>query len=43
MANIEGICRDVCEAPEFVTIVTIADDGAELANNKQVQAAYLGI
>jgi hypothetical protein len=27
MANIEGICRDVCEAPEFVTIVTIADDG----------------
>jgi hypothetical protein len=27
MARIEGSCREVCEATEFVTIVTRGDDG----------------
>ena len=26
MTKIEGVCLDVCEATEFVTIVTIGDE-----------------
>ena len=33
MAGIEVICRDVCEAPEFVTIVTMGDDGPHVVGN----------
>lgn len=33
MAKIEGNCRDVCEATEFVTIVTNGDDGPHLVGN----------
>ncbi len=33
MAKIEGNCRDVCEATEFVTIVTSSDDGPHVVGN----------
>ena len=33
MTKIEGNCRDVCEATEFVTIVTIGDDGPHVVGN----------
>jgi predicted pyridoxine 5'-phosphate oxidase superfamily flavin-nucleotide-binding protein len=33
MAKIEGNCRDVCEATEFVTIVTSGDDGPHVVGN----------
>ena len=33
MAKIEGNCRDVCEATEFVTIVTTGDDGPHVVGN----------
>jgi hypothetical protein len=33
MAKIEGACREVCEATEFVTIVTTGDDGPHVVGN----------
>ena len=33
MAKIESNCRDVCEATEFVTIVTTGDDGPHVVGN----------
>jgi predicted pyridoxine 5'-phosphate oxidase superfamily flavin-nucleotide-binding protein len=33
MAGIEGNCRAVCEATEFVTIVTSGDDGPHVVGN----------
>lgn len=33
MTKIEGSCRDVCEATEFVTIVTSGDDGPHVVGN----------
>lgn len=33
MKKIEGNCRDVCAATEFVTIVTIGDDGPHVVGN----------
>ena len=33
MAKIEGNCREVCEAAEFVAIVTEGDDGPHVVGN----------
>lgn len=33
MAKIEGTCRDVCNATEYVAIVTHGDDGPHLAGH----------
>lgn len=33
MAKIEGSCRELCEATEFVTIVTSGDDGPHVVGN----------
>jgi predicted pyridoxine 5'-phosphate oxidase superfamily flavin-nucleotide-binding protein len=33
MAKIEGNCRDVCDATEFVTIITTGDDGPHVVGN----------
>lgn len=33
MAKIESNCRDVCEATEFVTIVTTGDEGPHVVGN----------
>ena len=33
MAIIEGVSREVCEATEFVTIVTTGDDGPHVVGN----------
>lgn len=33
MARIEGVCREVCEATEYVTIVTHGSDGPHLAGH----------
>lgn len=33
MARIEGPCREVCEATEFITIVTHGDDGPHVVGN----------
>jgi predicted pyridoxine 5'-phosphate oxidase superfamily flavin-nucleotide-binding protein len=33
MAKIEGDCRDVCEATEFVAIVTSGEDGPHLVGH----------
>ena len=33
MTGIDGVCRDVCEATEFVTIVTMGDDGPHVVGN----------
>jgi hypothetical protein len=33
MAKIEGVCREVCDATEYVTIVTEGPDGAHLAGH----------
>ena len=43
MAKIEGICRDVCEATEFVTIVTMGDDGPHVVGNWGDYMRGLGI
>lgn len=43
MAKIEGICRDVCEATEFVTIVTTGDDGPHVVGNWGDYMRVLGI
>ena len=43
MATIEGVCRDVCEATEFVTIVTMGDDGPHIVGNWGDYMRVLGI
>jgi predicted pyridoxine 5'-phosphate oxidase superfamily flavin-nucleotide-binding protein len=43
MAKIEGNCRDVCEATEFVTIVTTGDDGPHVVGNWGDYMRKLGI
>ncbi len=43
MAKLEGICRDVCEATEFVTIVTTGDDGPHVVGNWGEYMRTLGI
>jgi len=43
MARIEGNCREVCEATEFVTIVTQGDDGPHVVGNWGDYMRGLGI
>lgn len=43
MTKIEGVCRDVCEATEFVTIVTMGDDGPHIVGNWGDYMRVLGI
>ena len=43
MAKIEGNCREVCEATEFVTIVTAGDDGPHVVGNWGDYMRKLGI
>ena len=43
MARIEGNCREVCEATEFVTIVTQGDDGPHVVANWGDYMRRLGI
>lgn len=43
MAKIEGVCREVCEATEFVTIVTMGDDGPHVVGNWGEYMRVLGI
>lgn len=33
MAKIDGVCREVCDATEYVTIVTNGPDGPHLAGH----------
>lgn len=43
MTRIEGNCRDVCEATEFVTIITTGDDGPHVVGNWGEYMRALGI
>lgn len=43
MAKIEGTCREVCEATEFVAIVTTGDDGPHVVGNWGDYMRVLGI
>jgi Pyridoxamine 5'-phosphate oxidase len=43
MTKIEGVCRDVCEATEFVTIVTTGNDGPHVVGNWGDYMRVLGI
>lgn len=43
MAKIEGACRQVCEATEFVAIVTNGEDGAHVVGNWGDYMRKLGI
>ena len=43
MIKIEGIHREVCEATEFVTIVTMGDDGPHVVGNWGDYMRALGI
>jgi hypothetical protein len=43
MTSIDGVCRDVCEATEFVTIVTMGDDGPHVVGNWGDYMRVLGI
>jgi hypothetical protein len=43
MTKIEGVSRDVCEATEFVTIVTTGDDGPHVVGNWGDYMRILGI
>lgn len=43
MTTIEGNCREVCEATEFVTIVTTGDDGPHVVGNWGDYMRALGI
>ncbi len=43
MAKIEGNCREVCEATEFVTIVTTGADGPHLTGGWGNDMRVLGI
>ena len=41
--RIEGICRDLCEATEFVAIVTNGDDGPHVVGNWGDYMRLLGV
>ncbi len=43
MGKIEGVCREVCEATEFVTIVTTGEDGPHVVGNWGDYMRVLGI
>ncbi len=43
MAKIEGNCREVCEATEFVSIVTTGDNGPHVVGNWGDYLRALGI
>jgi hypothetical protein len=43
MAGIEGSCREVCEATEFVAIVTNGDEGPHVVGNWGDYMRALGI
>jgi predicted pyridoxine 5'-phosphate oxidase superfamily flavin-nucleotide-binding protein len=43
MKKIEGACREVCEATEFVSIITIGDDGPQVVGNWGEYMRVLGI
>jgi predicted pyridoxine 5'-phosphate oxidase superfamily flavin-nucleotide-binding protein len=43
MTRIEGNCREVCEATEFITIVTAGDDGPHVVGNWGDYMRALGI
>lgn len=43
MKKIEGNCRDVCEATEFVAIVTTGEDGPHVVGNWGDYMRTLGI
>jgi hypothetical protein len=43
MAKIEGVCREVCEATEFVAIVTTGEDGPHVVGNWGDYMRALGI
>lgn len=43
MTKIEGSCRDVCEATEFVAIVTSGDDGPHVVGNWGEYMRTLGV
>jgi hypothetical protein len=43
MTRMEGICRDVCEATEFVAIVTNGQDGPHVVGNWGDYMRLLGI
>lgn len=43
MPKIEGNCREVCEATEFVTMVTSGDDGPHVVGNWGDYMRALGI
>lgn len=43
MESIEGNCREVCEAAEFMAIVTAGDDGPHLVGNWGDYMRALGI
>jgi len=43
MAKIEGNCRDVCEATEFVAMVTSGEDGPHVVGNWGDYMRTLGI
>jgi hypothetical protein len=43
MTKIDGNCRDVCEATEFVTVITTGDDGPHVVGNWGDYMRALGI
>ena len=43
MTKIEGVCRDLCEATEFVAIVTMGDEGPHVVGNWGDYMRVLGI
>jgi hypothetical protein len=43
MTKLEGVCREVCEATEFVTIVTTGGDGPHVVGNWGDYMRILGI
>lgn len=43
MTTIEGNCREVCEATEFVALVTLGDDGPHVVGNWGDYMRTLGI
>ena len=43
MTKIEGVCSDICEATEFVAIVTTGNDGPHVVGNWGDYMRVLGI
>ena len=43
MTKIEGVCSDICEATEFVAIVTTGDNGPHVVGNWGDYMRVLGI